>query len=139
MSFHEFSKEEIEDLFHSMLVNMGRKQVEGCERNYGYMENFKDKFMANAGSEEAQGNFRKIIEWYGSKEAVLDVVKNPNPPEIMQSYQVRISEILKKLSLFKEEDATLFQVEKNCINNFLVGLFTKPIHFNTFTTMLAVI
>ena len=112
MSFHEFSKEEIQEMFQSLIKNMDKKQAEVIEKNYGDMENFKDRFMDNAGSEEAQGNFKKMVGWYGSKEAVMDVVKNPTTSEIMQSYQNRISEIFMKLSELKGEATTAFHVKK---------------------------
>lgn len=112
MSFHAFRKEELEDMFQSMIDNMEKNQIEDIEKNYGDLESFKDKFIANAVSEEAQDNFLKIIEWYGCKETVLNVVKNTCTAEIMQLYQVRISEIYKQLSLLKEVGTTLFEVKK---------------------------
>lgn len=112
MSFQEFSRGEIEDMFVAMMSNMGEEQVKVITDKYGDIEKYKEEFVANAGSEQAQGNYKKVIEWYGSKEAAMETVKNPNSAEIMKSYQNRISGIYKKLSLLQKEDINSFAIKK---------------------------
>ncbi|MCX7709921.1 MAG: MerR family transcriptional regulator [Clostridia bacterium] len=112
MSFQEFSKEEIEGMFQSLVSNMNKEQLGIIEENYGDIDHFKDVFVTNAGSEEAQRNFRKVMEWYGSKEAALDAAENSVSSDILQSYQNRIAEIFKKISALQGEDTTSFEVKK---------------------------
>ncbi|WFR58863.1 MerR family DNA-binding transcriptional regulator [Anaerocolumna sp. AGMB13025] len=112
MSFQEFSRDEIEDMFAAMMSNMGEEQVKVIADKYGDIEKYKEEFVANAGSEHAQGNYKKVIEWYGSKEAAMETVNNPNSSEIMESYQNRISGIYKKLSLLQKEDINSFEIKK---------------------------
>jgi hypothetical protein len=112
MSFQEFSRDEIEDMFVTMMSNMDEEQVKIITNKYGDVEKYKEEFVVNAGSEKAQENFKKVIEWYGSKEAAMETVKNPNSSEIMKSYQNRISEIYKKLSLLQKEDMNSFEIKK---------------------------
>jgi hypothetical protein len=106
------SRDEIEDMFVTMMSNMDEEQVKIITNKYGDVEKYKEEFVANAGSEKAQENFKKVIEWYGSKEAAMETVKNPNSSEIMKSYQNRISEIYKKLSLLQNEDMNSFEIKK---------------------------
>ena len=112
MSFQEFSRDEIEDMFVAMMSNMDEEQVKVITDKYGNVEKYKEEFVANAGSEKAQENFKKVIEWYGSKEAAMEVTNNPNSSEIMKSYQNRMSEIYKKLSLLQHEDINSFEIKK---------------------------
>lgn len=112
MSFKEFSREEIEDMFQTMISNMDQSQLEVVKKSYGNLEHFKDQFVANAGREEAQGNFKKVVEWYHGKAAAIDAAKNPNSNEVFRSYQNRISEIYKKLALLKGESTASFEVKK---------------------------
>lgn len=112
MSFQEFSEEEIDDMFQSMINNMNKEQLEIITKEYGDIEHFKNEFISNAGSEQAQKNFNKVVEWYGSKEEAIEAVKNPVSSEIMQSYQNRTTEILRKLCALQEEEPTTFEVKK---------------------------
>jgi DNA-binding transcriptional MerR regulator len=111
MSFQEFSKVEIEDMFQSMLANMNEEQLEVITKTYGDVEHYKEQFVMNAGSEKAQGNFKKMVEWYGSKEEMSQVVKNPNSSEVIKSYQNRIHDMFQKLSKRMGEDVKSFEVK----------------------------
>lgn len=112
MSFQEFSKEEIEVMFQSMLANMNKEQFEIMTKEYGDIEHFKSEFISNAGSEQAQKKFKKVIEWYGSKEEAINAVKNPASSETMQSYQNMTTEIIRKLCAIREKEPTSFEVKE---------------------------
>lgn len=112
MSFKEFSKEDIEHMFHSMISYMNEDQLEVIRKTYGDVEHFKDEFFYNAESEEAQSNFKKIAEWYGSKAAVKDAAKSIKSHEVIKSYQNRISEIYKRLSLLQGKEITSFDIKR---------------------------
>ncbi|MBT9776645.1 MerR family transcriptional regulator [Clostridium sp. MCC353] len=112
MNFELFSRNEIEDLYESMIGNMSGERLQAFEKQYGTLEAFKEHFMENAGSLKAQQNFKKVMEWYGDKNEMLDAVKCPNNSEIMQAYQNRISAIYQKLANKMGCDVTLFEVKE---------------------------
>ena len=115
MDFEVFNKNELEDMYRSIVSNMNEEQKEIFIENYGSMENFQKHFMENASSEPAQKNFQKVVEWYGSKENALEASNNPNNSEILLSYQRRLEGIMKKLAEKKGCDVHSFEV------NALVG------------------
>jgi DNA-binding transcriptional MerR regulator len=112
MSFKEFSKDDVEELFQTVLANMNEDQFEVFEKKYGNMEHFKEEFIQSAGSEQAQENFKKVMEWYGGKDEMMSASKNPVSSDITQSYQNRIIEISHKLFSLKGEDPQSIEVKK---------------------------
>lgn len=112
MSFEEFSKEDIEELFEATLANMNDKQLETIKEEYGDIEHFKENFIMNAGTSEVQENLKKVTEWYGGKDKAINVVKNIIPEEAMKAYSNRITEIYKELSKLQNEDIDSFAVKK---------------------------
>ncbi len=112
MDFEIFSKTEIEDMYHAMEANMSEEQKAVFIGEYGSMEAWKEAFLKNASTQDAQKNFQKVVEWYGSKEGALDASKNPGDPGIFAAYQKRLGEIMKKLSEKKGEDVDSFAVKE---------------------------
>ena len=76
------------------------------------MEAWKKNFFENAASEEAQRNYQKIVEWYGSKEAALEASKHPGNSELLPAYQKRLGAVLEKLAAKKGQDVTSFEVKE---------------------------
>ena len=72
MDFEVFNKTELEDVHNSMVDNMSEEQKSIFIEHYGSMEEWKKKFLEDASTEAAQKNFRKIVEWYGSKDKVIE-------------------------------------------------------------------
>ena len=60
MDFEVFSKTELEDMYHSMVVNMSEEQKVLFIEQYGSMEGWKKNFLENASTEAAQKNYQKI-------------------------------------------------------------------------------
>lgn len=62
---------------------------------------FKASFLERAGSEKAQQNYQKMIEWYGSKDKAMDEVKDNLPEEVFNAYEKRSETLYKKLAELK--------------------------------------
>ena len=112
MDFEVFSKNELEDMYNAMEANMSEAQKNIFIEHYGSMEAWKKNFLESAASEAVQKNFRKIVEWYGSKEKALEASKNPANPEIFPAYQKRLGTIIKKLADLKGKDVNSFEVRE---------------------------
>ncbi|MDO4482839.1 MAG: MerR family transcriptional regulator [Bacillota bacterium] len=98
MDFEVFSKDELEDMYNSMSANMSEEQKAVFIEYYGSMEEWKNKFLENASTEAVQENFRKVVEWYGSKEKALEASKNPGNTEFVPACQKQLVEVIKKLA-----------------------------------------
>ena len=112
MDFEVFSKNELEDMYNAMEANMSEAQKNIFIEHYGSMEAWKKNFLESAASQATQKNFRKIVEWYGSKEKALEASKNPANPEIFPAYQKRLGTIIKKLADLKGKDVNSFEVRE---------------------------
>ena len=113
MDFTVFGKEEIEDMYASMVERMSDEQKAVFIRQYGSMEAFESHFIKSASSEAAQKNFQKVVEWYGGdKESALKASKNPGNPELFPAYQRRLEDVLKKLAAKKGCDVHSFEVKE---------------------------
>ncbi|MDE6700730.1 MAG: MerR family transcriptional regulator [Acetatifactor sp.] len=112
MDFTVFGKEEIEDMYTSMVGHMSDEQKAIFISHYGSMEAFEEHFIKSASSEAAQKNFQKVVEWYGDKESALEASRNPGNSELLPSYQRRIEAILKKLAAKKGCDVHSFEVKE---------------------------
>lgn len=110
MDFEIFNKTEIEDMYNAMEANMTEAQKQIFIERYGSLEEWKKDFLEKASSEEAQRNFEKVVEWYGSKDAALEASMNPQNADIQLSYQNRVDEILKKLANNKGKDVNSFEI-----------------------------
>ncbi|QNM05162.1 MerR family transcriptional regulator [Qiania dongpingensis] len=111
MNFEVFDETEIEEMYQSMVGKMDEQQVQVLTERYGGLENFRKHFLESAGSQQAQENFQKVVEWYGDKESVKESVKNPGSSEIMQAYQNRIDAIYRRLADKKGTDVSAFEVK----------------------------
>ena len=98
MDFAVFTKTEIEDMYQSMVEHMTDEQKAVFIQNHGSMEEFHNYFVDSASSEAAQENFRKVVDWYGSKEQAIAASQNPHDPDIFSASQNRLSSVLEKIS-----------------------------------------
>lgn len=67
--------------------------------------------MENASSAKTQENWKKMVEWYGSKENMADHALNPYSKEVADSFRKRISIIMGKLADRKKEGYTTSSFE----------------------------
>lgn len=112
MDFTVFGEEEISILYNHMAENMNDEQRKIFISHYGSMEEFEKHFKQSASSENAQKNFAKLVEWYGSKDAVLEAGKTSRGSEIFTSYQKRLGDIQKKLADKRGTDVNSFEVRE---------------------------
>ena len=112
MNFEVFSQTDIEEMCDLMLQKMSDKQKDIFKEQYGSLESFKEEYLQKAGSKKAQDSYQKMVEWYGSKEDVMDSVKSNVPEEIFHSYQKRSEALYKKLAEAKGKDVHSFEVKQ---------------------------
>ncbi len=104
------SKNEIEELYQTIVTQMEPKQLKVFEQEYGDLEQFHKHFIESASDEKAQANFKKVMEWYGDKDTMLEAAK-PISSELMQVYQNRIDSILGRLADLRGKDVATFEVK----------------------------
>lgn len=112
MDFTVFDETEIRRMYDNIVQNMNDAQKQIFVDTYGSMEAFKEHFLTNAATEQAQKNFAKVVEWYGSKEAAFEAATNAPSTDIMTSYQKRIGTIQKKLADRKGTDVDSFEIRE---------------------------
>ena len=76
------------------------------------MMQWEKYLIRSASDEKVQKNYAKMVEWYGSKDAVKESVKMPLKSEVFGAYQKRIDIIQKKLADMKGSDVDSFDVRK---------------------------
>lgn len=112
MDFTVFSEEEIRTMYDSMVQNMNEEQKQIFIDRYGSMEAFREHYLESAASKQAQKNFAKVVEWYGSKDAALAATQNPGVPEVMTAYQKRMGTIQQKIAGKVGTDVNSFEVRE---------------------------
>ena len=111
MDFEMFSKTEIDEMYQAVVGNMKEEQLQVMKEKYGSLEKFREHFLENASGQDAQKNFRKVVEWYGNKDKAMEAVKNPAGTEVMEAYRNRIDGIYKKLAEKRGTDVSSFEVK----------------------------
>ena len=99
MDFEVFDRSEIEEIWDSMYENCSEAQRAIFIAHYGSKETWRKQFLESAASDEAQKNFAKIVEWYGSKEKAMEAQKNPADAGLVTAYQKRIAAVMQKLRI----------------------------------------
>lgn len=112
MDFEVFSKREIEEIWDSLYENCNEAQKAIFISHYGSKGAWRRQFLERAASEEAQHNFAKIVEWYGSKEQAMEAQKNPTDAGLMTAYQKRITAIMEKLADKMGTDVNALEVRE---------------------------
>ena len=111
MDFAMFDKAEIEEMCRAIVENLKEEALAGITGEYGNLENFQKHFVENASDPSVQENFKKVVEWYGNKDAAMNAVKNPNGAEVVQAYQNRIDGIYHKIADKKGTDTASFEIK----------------------------
>ena len=111
MDFAVFNKREIESIYDSMVSNMNEDQKAVFIKQHGSMEAFRKFFMESASSDAAQENFRKVAEWYGSKEKALEASLHPRDPQLLPECQRRLEDVMKKLAEKRNLEADSPQIK----------------------------
>ena len=111
IDFEMFSKKEMDEMYQAVVANMGEEQLQVMKEKYGSLEKFREQFLEKASEQDAQQNFRKVVEWYRNKDKAMDAVKNPAGVEVMEAYRNRIDGIYKKLAEKIGTDVSSFEVK----------------------------
>ena len=112
MDFTVFDETELRAMFSDMLNNMNESQKQIFIDHYGSIGAWKKHMIESASDEKVQKNYAKMVEWYGSKDAVKESLKNPPKSEVFTAYQKRIGNIQKKLAEMKGTDVNAFEVRQ---------------------------
>lgn len=112
MDYTVFDEAEIRAIYDGMVKNMNEEQKQVFLEHYGSMEAFEAHYLKSAASEQAQKNFAKIVEWYGSREAALAAAQNSRAPEVMTSYQRRLGAVQRKIAEKIGTDVNSFEVRE---------------------------
>lgn len=112
MDFTVFDETELQAMFSDMLQNMNESQKQIFIDHYGSIEAWEKHLMESASDEKVQKNYAKMVEWYGSKEAVADSLKSTPKSEVFMAYQKRIGSIQKRLADMKGTDVNSFEVRQ---------------------------
>lgn len=112
MDFAVFDETELHAMFSDMSQNMNETQKQIFIDRYGSIEEWEKHMVESASDESVQKNYAKVVEWYGSKEAVREALKEPPKSEVFTAYQKRIGEIQKKLAGMKGTDVNSFEVRQ---------------------------
>lgn len=112
MDFEVFNKSEIEEIWNSLYTNCNEAQKAIFIAKYGSEEEWRKQFLESASSEEAQKNYAKIVEWYGSKEKAMEAQKNPTDAGLVTAYQKRIECVMKKLAGKMGTDVNALEVRE---------------------------
>ena len=112
MDFTVFDETERRAMFSDMLQNMNESQKQIFVDHYGSIEAWEKHIIEGGSDEKTQKNFAKMVEWYGSKDAVKESMKNPPKSEVFTAYQNRIGSIQKRLAETKGTDVNSFEVRQ---------------------------
>lgn len=97
MDFTIFSKAELSELFQTMFGRMPEPIRQNSIREFGGVEQWKDRYIAALSSEAMQQQYAKVVEWYGGKEEYLSAVKNPISKEEAERCKDQLEELQQKL------------------------------------------
>lgn len=112
MDFSVFSKADIEQMYSNIEKNLTDEQKEIFVKEYGSMEAFRKQFLEKSSTEEAQKNFAKVVEWYGSKDSALAAATSPDSAKIVEAYGKRLDQVTKKLAAKVGADVNTFEVKE---------------------------
>lgn len=112
MDFSVFSKADIEQMYNDIEKNLTDEQKEIFVKKYGSMEAFRKQFLEKSSTEEAQKNFAKVVEWYGSKDSALAAATSPDSAKIVEAYGKRLDQVTKKLAAKVGADVNTFEVKE---------------------------
>ena len=112
MDFAVFDETELKAMFKDMLENMNDSQKRIIIDRYGSVEEWESHLIESASDEKTQQNFAKMLEWYGSKDAVKVAMKSAPKSEVFTSYQKRMGDIQRRIADKKGTDVNSFEIRQ---------------------------
>lgn len=80
MDFTVFDAKEMKLMVADMLANMNEEQKQIFIDYYGSLEAWEQHMIESVEDEKVQRNYAKVVEWYGSREALHPLEKALHPP-----------------------------------------------------------
>ena len=112
MDFAVFDETELKAMFKDMLENMNDSQKRIIIDRYGSVEEWERHLIESASDEKTQQNFAKMLEWYGSKDAVKVAMKSAPKSEVFTSYQKRMGDIQRRIADKKGTDVNSLEIRQ---------------------------
>jgi len=112
MDFAVFDETELKAMFKDMLENMNDSQKRIFIDRYGSVEEWERHLIESASDEKTQQYFAKMLEWYGSKDAVKVAMKSAPKSEVFTSYQKRMGDIQRRIADKKGTDVNSFEIRQ---------------------------
>lgn len=132
MDFQVFHENDMERLYQSIMGNLTQEQkktymdtflsasedlTEEEKKRFWETgdseERFRTLFLKSASGQQAQKNFKKLVEWYGDKDSVIDSAKGSvGDPGIFEAYRKRLDGVMKKLANRRGAEVSSFEVKE---------------------------
>lgn len=112
MDFQVFHKNEIAEMFDTMIVHMSDELKKIAVEEFGGMEQWKAHYIEALSREDMQKRYQKVVEWFGGKDTYLSAVRNPISREVAESYNKRLEQVLQKLSSKRHCAVDSFEVKE---------------------------
>ena len=104
MAYETFTREDIEELFHTFMEHAPEHILEESIREYGSLEAFRENYVTKCFQLYNQPETREILlESYGDVQGVLNVANHPVGQQGVEEYQKKTDEIQRQLVNCKRE------------------------------------
>lgn len=112
LDFTVFNETEVEQMFQTMSEHMPREMRNTAISEFGSEEQWKKHYIEAVSSEKMQKQYAKVVEWYGGKDAFLEVVNHPLSEEVAKSYARREQAIRRKLIAKRDYDIHSLEIRE---------------------------
>lgn len=117
MDFTVFQRSEMEELCQYTFDHLPEKARQAAIREFGSEEKWKEHYLERASQERMQRGYQKLVEWYGSREAVMDIALHPPEKGLVQAMRKRQDAVLEKLNGRRACTMDSFEV-RECIGEY---------------------
>lgn len=117
MDFTVFQRSEMETLCQYTFDHLPEKARQAAIHEFGSGEKWKEHYLERASQERMQRGYQKLVEWYGSREAVMDIALHPPEKWLVQAMRKRQDAVLEKLNGRRACTMDSFEV-RECIGEY---------------------
>ncbi|MBS6954490.1 MAG: MerR family transcriptional regulator [Enterocloster asparagiformis] len=101
LDFTVFDQSEIEGILQNLVSHLDEEQRGRVKARYGSLEAYREMGRKNFDLPENRRFLQKMMEWYGSKERVLERMYETPDPERMMESAGRILDMYEKLNVLR--------------------------------------
>ncbi len=101
LDFTVFDQSEIEGILQNLVSHLDEEQRGRVKARYGSLEAYREMGRKNFDLPENRRFLQKMMEWYGSKERVLERMYEAPDPERMMESAGRILDMYEKLNVLR--------------------------------------